>query len=182
MLNTLTTERAIQIRELDTLTTTLAAQEQELIDLTKAHKILLAAAAELQDKTHTHVSTVVRRCLQFVFGPSYEFTFRFEIKRGKTEAVTVFTKDDEEFLPMLEEGGAIVDVASFALRLAALLISRPAPQRVLILDEPFKFVSEDYRDQVRDMLTTLADEYEVQIIMVTHIPELIAGDVVMVGE
>jgi len=75
----------------------------------------------------------------------------------------------------------VVDVAAFALRLSALMLSRPARRRVVVLDEPFKFVSAGYRDRVRAMLENLAPDLEVQFIFVTHIDELRCGHIVEVG-
>ena len=77
--------------------------------------------------------------------------------------------------PMTASGGGVVDVASFALRLSCLVLSKPPINRILILDEPFKFLSEDYRERVRILLETLSKEMKTQIILVTHIEELKTG-------
>jgi DNA repair exonuclease SbcCD ATPase subunit len=46
-----------------------------------------------------------------------------------------------------------------------------------VLDEPFKFVSEEYRPRVRAMLEKLSAELDVQFIMVTHVPEFKTGTI-----
>jgi DNA repair exonuclease SbcCD ATPase subunit len=69
-------------------------------------------------------------------------------------------------------GGGVVDVCSFGLRLAALMLRTPAPRKLLLLDEPFKFVSEEYRPYIVDMIKAVADQMGVQIVLITHIPEL----------
>jgi len=81
---------------------------------------------------------------------------------------------------MTAAGGGVVDVAAFALRLSCLMLSKPPLRRILILDEPFKYVSErrGYRERVRQLLESLAEEMGIQILMVTHIEALQTGDIV----
>lgn len=68
----------------------------------------------------------------------------------------------------------MLDVAAFGLRLACLMLSRPRPARVLVLDEPFKFVSSSYRENLVALLTELSDEFGLQIVLITHLPELMS--------
>jgi DNA repair exonuclease SbcCD ATPase subunit len=115
-----------------------------------------------------------------VFGDeAYEFRIITEQKRNRTEARAVFVRDGEEFDALSSIGGGVVDVAAFALRVAVILAQDPV-RRLLILDEPMKFVSAEYRPQVRALLETLADELDVQIVLVTHISDLELGKIVRI--
>lgn len=146
-----------------------------------AQQIIQHVAHAVQKKAHEKIATVVSRCLAAVFQEhAYEFVIRFEKKRGKTEAVLAFTRNGREFDPTFESGGGVVDVASFALRLVCLVLRTPKLRRVLILDEAFKHLSEDYRDRVRELLVILAKEMNVQIIQVTHSDQLVAGKIIEV--
>lgn len=149
-----------------------------LSDAEEAQKIAQLVAQSVQQQAHKRISAVVSRCLGAVFDDPYEFKIKFEQKRGKTEAVLVFVRDGVEHDPLTSSGGGAVDVAAFALRVACVVLARPAVQRVLIMDEPFKFVSEQYRGRVRSMLETLSNDLGVQIIMVTHVTELVTGKVI----
>lgn len=152
--------------------------EEEVTNVEQAQALVQTVAQQIQQQVHRHIASVVSRCLEAVFDEPYEFQIIFEQRRGRTEAELVFVRDGLTIDPMLASGGGVVDVASFALRLACLLLTRPPLQRVLVLDEPFKFVSAEYRDRLRMLLEMLAKEMQVQIIMVTHIPELRVGKVV----
>ena len=110
----------------------------------------------------------------------YTFQIRFEQRRGRTEATIELERDGIRVDPMTAAGGGVVDVAAFALRLAALVLVQPPARRLLVLDEPFRFVSLEYRHKVRELLTTLADEMRVQFIIVTHQDELRCGKVIEV--
>lgn len=147
-------------------------------DTEDAQCLLQQIAQGIQENAHKQIAGVVSKCLSIVFDEPYEFCISFERKRGRTEAALSFKRNNQHVDPMTASGGGVVDVAAFALRLACLSLSRPKLRRVLVMDEPFKFVSEQYRDRVRSMIETLAEEMEVQFIMVTHIPELVCGKVI----
>ena len=76
------------------------------------------------------------------------------------------------------DSGGVVEVAAFALRLSCLILSKPSLRRIIILDEPFKYVSEEYRENIRLLLEGLSRDFKVQFIMVTHITELQTGKVI----
>lgn len=153
-------------------------KRQQLQDLLEAQSHAQAIAKGVQQQAHKRIATIVTRCLAAVFDDPYEFAIRFEQKRGRTEARLVFVRNEQEVDPMTASGGGVVDVAAFALRLSCILLSRPPVRRVCVLDEPFKFVSEEYRENVRKLLETLSTELEFQVIMVTHIPEIVTGNVI----
>ena len=93
----------------------------------------------------------------------------------------MFVRNGREVDPIDASGGGVVDVAAFALRLSSLMLSRPARRRLVVLDEPFKFVSAGHRAAVRVMLEGLAADLGVQFLMVTHIEELQCGHIVELG-
>ena len=152
--------------------------ETALVDAEEAQKVLQLVAQTVQQQAHDRIAGVVTRCLAAVFEDPYEFRVVFEQKRGRTEARLVFVQDGQEIDPLTASGGGVVDVAAFALRLSCLMLSRPPLRRVLVMDEPMKFVSERYRDRVRLMLEQLSTELGVQMIFVTHMSALKTGTVI----
>lgn len=144
----------------------------------EARDILQQISTSIQQDVHSRLAKVVSRCLEAVFEEPYDFQIRFESKRGKTEANLEFVRGDLTCDPLSSCGGGVIDVAAFALRLACLCLSRPPLRRILILDEPFRFLSRAYRGKIRQLITTLAAEMSVQMIIVTHIAELECGTVI----
>lgn len=160
----------------------LAEARQEAADWAEARRVLQAAAAAVQRRAHARLAGVVSRCLAGVFGDgAYQFKIRFTEKRGKTEAELLFRRNGLDVDPLSAGGGGAVDVAAFALRLACLLLARPPLRRLLVLDEPFKMLSAEYRPAVRLLLEKLAAELGVQFVLVTHSAELQIGRVVEIG-
>jgi DNA repair exonuclease SbcCD ATPase subunit len=147
----------------------------------ESHHLISESALVVQQTVHKQVSVLVTRCLAAVFDDPYAFEIKFERKRNSTEAKIVFKRGDSEIHPMSASGGGAIDVATFALRLACLLLRNPNPRRLLILDEPFRFLSVQYRARVKQLIEALSEEFDCQFIMVTHIDELRIGKVIDLG-
>lgn len=157
----------------------LAAAKARLAAVKEARALAQAAAQAVQEAAHAQVADIVTRSLAAVFPDSpYEFQIRFEAKRGRTEAKLVFVRDGLEVDPVSAAGGGVVDVASLALRLSALLLSRPPCRRLVVLDEPLKHLSGEYRPAAKRLIETLAAELDFQFVIVTHSAGLRAGKVV----
>lgn len=155
----------------------LAESAGRLAALAEAQELAQRVAAEIQTQAHHRIAEIVTKCLA-IFDEPYTFRILFDRKRGKTEARLVFELDGEEIDPLSASGGGVVDVAAFALRVAALVLHRPALRRLLVLDEPFRFVSKEYHGRVRALVEGLARELGVQFVIVTHCPRLCAGRVI----
>jgi len=147
----------------------------------EAQELAQHVAQVIQQKAHDQIARVVSRCLSAVFDEPYEFRIHFERKRGRTEARLTFDRDGMEVDPMTASGGGVVDIASFALRLSCLILNKPPLRRAMVMDEPFRFVSEEFRDRVKALLETLSEEMKTQFVMVTHINELKMGQVIELG-
>ena len=155
----------------------LKSAEQRLLHTQQAQEVLQHLAQAIQQKAHQKIGEVVSSCLSTIFGEeAYTFSILFERKRGRTEAHLRFTRRDLEVDPLTASGGGVVDVASAALRIACLMLHRPRLSKVIVMDEPFRFVSAEYQDNVRTMLEELAKDLEVQLLMVTHNPALATGN------
>lgn len=154
--------------------------EEKVLSKTQKARIIVQTVAELtQKKIEYHISNLVTLALASVFPDPYKFVIRFVQRRNRTEADLVFIKNDNEGTPIDISGGGPLDVASFALR-ASIWSIKPT-RNVLILDEPFGFVSRDLQYKCSEMVKMISEKLNVQIIMVSHIPELIAKADKVVG-
>ena len=128
--------------------------------------LIQITAKETQDTLRFHIEDLVQSALDFCFPGKYDFIVDFKIKRGKTEASMSLQTDGLNVDPMEGVGGGVVDIVSFALRLVAWSLSKTSS--VIILDEPFKWLSSNLRPLAGEMLKNLSDKLKIQIIMVTH--------------
>ena len=155
--------------------------EEFIKDCDSASLILNTYARKVQEEVHLYLEELVSAALSIVFDEPYEFHISRSDSLTKSEARMLFRRNKMLVDPMDAAGGGVVDVAAFALRLGCILLQKGTP-RLLILDEPFKFVSKNYLPRVQELLHHLSSKYEFRIIMVTHLSELETGEVIRLGD
>lgn len=146
----------------------------ELSRVTEEVRTFFTVLADVQRKElEQRVESLVDYGVQAVFGPTYRFKVTSEL-RGKAIRTEFWLVENGLQLPLLDAtGGGVGDVVSFLLRVVILCLARPVQRRVLVLDEPFKFVSASHFATLTDLLQELSRSLELQLIMVTHKPELL---------
>lgn len=155
-------------------------KSQRRLDAAKtAIEVCQSVAETMQNEAHSRIASIVSEALFVVFGDdAYEFRIHFEKRRNRTEAKLLFKRNGLEVDPLTASGGGAVDVASFALRVAALVLSRPRRRRLLVLDEPFRFVSCNYWPALVELIKLMSDRLGIQFVIVTHVRELEIGKVI----
>jgi hypothetical protein len=139
----------------------------------KAQLIIQYVAKQTQQELEFHISNLVSMALESIFPNPYEFKLEFVIRRNKTEADLWFVKNGERVNPLMAAGGGVVDVAAFALRIALWSLGNPKSRNIIILDEPFRFLSNDLQPKASLLLKELSDKLNLQILMITHNQNLV---------
>lgn len=159
----------IQIeRSIDQLKTDLTENKRSLRRHEQAREIVRTVGLATQQELQFHISDITSLALEAVFDDPYELKVEFVERRNKTECDLKFVRGDMEIDPMTASGVGAVDVASFALRIASWSMMRPRTRPTIILDEPFRFLSENYQDKASQMLKELSEKLGLQFIIVTH--------------
>jgi len=160
--------------------TSLDESKTHLENVLQAQTIAQEVSQDIQQKAHQQIAGVVRECLRTVFfDKNYSFKINFEMKRGRTEAKLIILNDGHDIEDPLEaDSGGVLDIASFALRLACLVLSKPQLRKMLVMDEPFKYLSARYRDNACQLLEKLAEDFEMQFLMITHEDQYHIGKVI----
>lgn len=138
----------------------------------QAQVLLQTTAKETQDNLKIHLEDIVQMALDACFPDEYSFCVDF-IPKGTKTSCEMYIIDDTGFKlnPMNSNGGGLVDIISLALRIAVWSLSKP--DNLIVLDEPFKFLSANLRPLAGELLQNLSEKLGLQIIMVTHDPILI---------
>jgi len=134
----------------------------------EAREIVRLVGIETQKQLQHHISDISSLALDAVFPDPYELIAEFVQRRNKTECDLYFVRGGEKVDPLEATGFGAVDVASFALRVASWAMEDPKPNNVILLDEPFKFLSEDYQEDASIMLKQISKKLGIQFIIVTH--------------
>ncbi len=161
--------------------TVLTTARQTHADTVAAQQIAQQIAQRVQQQAHAKIAAVVARCLRTVFPDDpYEFQIVFDSKRGRTEAALQFMRagmvlDD----PLNAAGGGVVAVAAVALRISALMLSRPPLRRLLVLDETIAHLhNPDAQARFGQLLERLATDLGIQFILATGADGLRVGTVI----
>ena len=152
-----------------------AVAEDDAITAGHAHALCVDFALHMQQAATGQITDIVNRCLRAVFDEPYTMAIEFDRSRNQSEARLVYYRDGERFEPMTDSGG-VLDVVAFGCRIAAIMLQ--GDRRLVLLDEPFKWVNAERQGRVADLLTVLADDYDFQFIMVSHINGLEAGKII----
>ena len=134
----------------------------------KAREIIRDVGLKTQQQLQFYISDITTLALNAVFDDPYELKVSFVQRRNKTECDLTFVRGELEIDPIEACGVGAIDVASFALRIASWSMMRPRSRNVIILDEPFRYLSENYQEQASLMVKELSKKLGLQFIIVTH--------------
>lgn len=155
----------------------LSRQEARLAS--QVHTLLIGLADKAKDTIRTRVEDAIQYALASVFGDGVAFRFAVEVKRGVVCMTPLVGYKDEsgnvEWMGLGDVGGGVLDIVSFAARVTLLRWHRPQLRQVLIADEPFKHVSNEYLPRVAKLVRHLADASGLQLILVSHEKDLAAA-------
>jgi len=135
----------------------------------KALEVVKQVGLRTQQELEYHISNLVSAAISSVFPKEpYTFKVKFIERRGRTECDLLLERGGEELSPMTSVGGGVVDIVSFALRVAAISMSKGRVRPLLLMDEPFKHLSVDLQSQASMVLEELAEKIGLQIIYISH--------------
>lgn len=134
----------------------------------RAREIIREVGLKTQEQLQYHISDITSMALEAVFDNPYELVVEFVQRRNKTECDLIFERDGSRVDPKGASGVGAIDVASFALRIAAWSMQSPKKRNVIILDEPFRYLSTNYQERASQMLKELSDRLNLQFIIITH--------------
>lgn len=142
----------------------------ETEEVLKSISVCQSVATEVQKQLSVKIDTIVNLALATCFGDEYTFKLNYVPARGKTEVEFLLLQNSKEIDPKEQNGGGLVDVLCFALRVAVFNISHT--DDIMVFDEPFRFVSKGLREKVAEVVHTFSERLNIQIIEVTHVEEL----------
>ena len=142
------------------------------LDLLKVRALFQQAAEMTQKQLEFHISGLVSTALAAIWDNPYEFLIEFIQRRGKTEADLWLVRNGSKIKPIDASGGGVVDVVSLALRMAFWSLTKET-RPLLILDEPFRNLSDNLQNKAADMLKMLSEKLGLQVLMISHIQKLV---------
>ena len=169
-LNTIKIKKQSTEELLNTRKQRLEEIKTETETLLKSQSVLQEVATEVQSKLSVKIDSIVNLGLATCFGDEYKFELRYVSARGKTEVEFVLLQNGKEIDPMNQNGGGLVDLLCFCLRVAVYNISHV--DNVIVFDEAMKFLSKGFKEKAAELIQTLSERLGIQFIEVTHIEEM----------
>lgn len=142
--------------------------EKEFDTLQEVRTVFKKAAILTQNHLADHLSSIVTKAIRTVFNEKdISFLVEFVERRNTTECDMYFVENDKRFSILDSRGYGMVDIASFALRVAYILLHNN--DDVLIIDEPFRNLGAQHQEQASQMIKELSSELNMQVIVCTHV-------------
>lgn len=141
------------------------ALKQSIIDHSDVRIYMQQTAKLVQTKLADQLAALVTKALDIVFTENYSFKIRFvDDRRNATECDLILCEDSEEYDDLFDSCGyGVLDVVSFALRIAYLLIGNH--KRILFFDECFRHLSDDDALFAAEMVNQLSKELHIQMLI-----------------
>ena len=173
ILETKNTELNLAINNFGNLKKKIEEKKEYQISLEKLQMLVIDVGQKSQREIINYMEETVGLAIKSIFGEEYNFKIEFETKRDQTECKFYIDKNGLLLEPRADSiGGGIIDVAALALHVLVLVLEKAPP--ILIADEPqLKNVSRSHLPEVAEMVSRLVKMLDIQLIMVSHIPEMI---------
>jgi DNA repair ATPase RecN len=156
--------------QIDSCRDQITSLTEMLEDTETFHIVAQEIARQTMAKIEFQISSIVTAALHAVFPDPPDFVVKFEKARKQLECHIWFDINGKLTKPIDTDAGGAMDVTAFALRLTYWSLKKNRP--TFILDEPFKYVSVDLQEKCANMVKMLSEKLGVQIIMVSHLPNI----------
>jgi len=145
----------------------------------KAKWVVSEVVRLTQDNVKAYIEELVTMALVAVFERDYKFIADFSMRDNRSQCVLKVQEGDwEPYIPKDDQGGGILDIISFALRVVLWSLEDPPSENFFYLDEPMKFVGSGTSEEVEravEMLREVSEKLGIQLIINTHEAALAAA-------
>lgn len=165
-------EKEVALKNIKKLQIEHAQIIQKMKDIEKTQVLFQTAVKVFYQNLSSRLGDIITEGLSIVFPESgYKFTIEFVERRNNVEA-DIFLEDKEgnTFDLLGGVGGGVADFVSLLLRCTYIILS--GKSNLLISDEPLKFIDREVISDAARFLRKFCEEFNFQMIVVTHIPEI----------
>lgn len=168
------------------LTASIAEADKKLVALVHDHDeiektiLVLQKLAEIKRKMSTErIESLVTFGLKTVLAQDIRLKIKQRDSGNQVNSEFVIEEGEGENLHQVDimegEGGGVVKLTEFLLKLIVILMVKPSLRRFMACDENFAMVSVGNRGRLCELLRELAEKMDFQFLLVTHQVELEAA-------
>ncbi|ADO59474.1 hypothetical protein [Paenibacillus polymyxa] len=146
-------------------------KQRENVELKKV--LIVEAAEEARTQARDVLQEMGTNALRFIMGDhmSLEIELKEQARQWVANFVTKIAESETyeiETDPAEEEGGGVADIVAISIHTSMLQLIGDKNSAPMLLDEPSKYVSKGYSEQVAKFLLEVSSSFNRQVIMVTH--------------
>ncbi len=136
--------------------------------------ILTNVLSITQEEIVLYIESVVTTALQYIYGGEYTFKIDYVFKLGQPEVEMYPIKNGLRYEPKFSCGVGVLDVCAFALRCACWSLIEPQSASIMVMDEPFRFISGNVQmEKCSMMVKELSKLLGIQFIIISAKNDLI---------
>ena len=145
-------------------------QNEILLEL---KEFLTTVSANYRDQLCNLFTSLVSEALTSIFERNIKFKINLYAYRNEPAIDISVIENGLEIDPQKSCGGGLNDIISFVIKIIFIYLKKSS--KIIILDEPLKFLSRDYIEQSSNFIRNISKRMNIQIIVVSHKPDLELG-------
>lgn len=143
--------------------------KQTVDDLRIVSEIIDQMTTDVQKEFLGTIEKIISDGLSSVFETRIEFKISPKVRnKVVTLDFTLLNEDGTETDVVDSRGGGLISLAGVLMRLLMIRLMRPVVQQVAVLDEPLGQLSSGFQPAAMELLAKVAQDLDIQIIMVSH--------------
>ena len=172
-LNNILNEVNLHEREISELSKSVTRYEKNLSELENLDKtyeelknFLIAVSEKYRGQICSIFNSLITEALSKIFEKDIIFNIKISTYRNQPAVEVFLTEEGIEVSPQKSSGGGINDIISLVVRI--IFIHLQNSSKIIILDEPLKFLSLEYLENASSFISEICERLGIQIIMVSH--------------
>ena len=138
--------------------------------LLELKEFLLIVSANYRDQLCKLFTSLVTEALSSIFEKDIRFQIKLYSYRNEPAIDVSVIENNLEIDPQKSCGGGLNDIISLVIKIIFIHLKKSS--KIIILDEPLKFLSRDYIEQSSNFIRDISKRLNIQIILVSHKPDL----------
>ena len=143
---------------------------KEADTLLELKDFLMSVSANYRDQLCNLFTSLVTEALTSIFEKDIRFNIKLYSYRNEPAIDVSVIENNLEVDPQKSCGGGLNDIISFVIKIIFIYLKKSS--KIIILDEPLKFLSRDYIEQSSNFIREISKRMNIQIILVSHKPDL----------
>lgn len=159
---------------MDSLTEEVETLGQEVELMTKVSAVLHELSTSVQERFLRSIEALISEGLSAVFEVPIAFKIKSTTRNRQVNLDFELENEDGTVTDLMDaRGGGLVSLCGVLLRVVMVRLMSDRVRQILVLDEPLGMLSAEYQPAAGELLRKLAHELGIQIILVSHNPELL---------